>query len=48
MGVATPGENRKDVSKFSGLNSSLIQEENSARIRMMPGASNDNLIWYEW
>jgi hypothetical protein len=43
MGAATPGEKRKDVSSFSGLNSSLMQDENSARINMMPGAMEDNL-----
>jgi hypothetical protein len=48
MGTATPGEKRKDVSKFSVLNSSLTQEENRARIRMMPETSKDNLICCEW
>jgi len=47
MGTATPGEKRKDVSKFSVLNSSLIQEDNRARISMMPEAIKDNLICCE-
>jgi hypothetical protein len=47
MGAATPGEKRKDVSNFSGLNSSLIQEENSARIRMIPVVSKEKLVWCE-